>query len=166
MTLENDKATEAATEPEKASEAATEGQRHATDWKAEARKWEQRAKENAKAADELAELRAAQMTEAEKAAAHLAEVESELAALRAEKQRAEDAAEVSKETGVPASLLLYCKSRDDMAAFAAEYGETKGAQNPAPAAPKSRIETGGGKVSAADSFAAYMQNVVSNKRSL
>lgn len=38
-----------------------------TDWKAEARKWETRAKENKGAAAELEQLRAAQMTEQEKA---------------------------------------------------------------------------------------------------
>lgn len=38
-----------------------------TDWQAEARKWEKRAKENKGAVDELATLKAAQMTEQEKA---------------------------------------------------------------------------------------------------
>jgi hypothetical protein len=40
-----------------------------TDWKAEARKWEKRAKENNNAATELEQLRAAQMTEQERAVA-------------------------------------------------------------------------------------------------
>ena len=34
-----------------------------TDWKARARKWEKRAKENSAAADELAKLKESQMTE-------------------------------------------------------------------------------------------------------
>lgn len=38
-----------------------------TDWKAEARKWEQRAKDNSKAASELEKQRKAAMTDAEKA---------------------------------------------------------------------------------------------------
>lgn len=38
-----------------------------TDWKAEARKWEQRAKENKSAADKLAEFEAANKSEIEKA---------------------------------------------------------------------------------------------------
>ncbi|TDD25047.1 hypothetical protein E1287_37585, partial [Actinomadura sp. KC06] len=38
-----------------------------TDWKAQARKWEQRAKDNGKAAAELEKLKASQMTEQEKA---------------------------------------------------------------------------------------------------
>lgn len=41
----------------------------ATDWKAEARKWEQRAKDNQKAARELEQQRQASMTEAERAVA-------------------------------------------------------------------------------------------------
>ncbi|HET6636163.1 MAG TPA: hypothetical protein VFH77_14185 [Streptomyces sp.] len=40
-----------------------------TDWKAEARKWEKRAKENNTAVTELEQLKAAQMTEQEKAVA-------------------------------------------------------------------------------------------------
>lgn len=38
-----------------------------TDWKAHARQWEKRAKENAKAADELEKLKASQMSDQEKA---------------------------------------------------------------------------------------------------
>ena len=51
------------------------------DWKAEARKWEQRAKENKTAAERLADLEQAQMTEAEKVAKRLAEAESEVASV-------------------------------------------------------------------------------------
>lgn len=164
MTLEDTKAREDGTEVEKAAGAATEAQ-SGTDWKAEARKWEQRAKENKAAADELAALKAEQMTEAEKAAAHLAEVEGELAALRAETQRQADAAEVAKATGTPAALLAYCKDRESMEAFAVEYAaagqQPKGA---APAAPASRIATGAGaKAKASDVFAAYAQDVFTNR---
>lgn len=44
-----------------------EAPKNEPDWKAEARKWEQRAKENTAAAKKLAELEAAQATEQEKA---------------------------------------------------------------------------------------------------
>lgn len=44
-----------------------------TDWKAEARKWEQRAKENKQAASELEKQRLAAMTEAERAVAEAEE---------------------------------------------------------------------------------------------
>lgn len=163
MTLENKQAPEDANEAEKAAEATTEAQT-GTDWKAEARKWEARAKENSKAAEELAALKAAQMTEAEKAAAHLAQVESELSALKADAQRRTDAAEVSKATGVPASLLEYCATREAMEAFASEYGST-GKPAGAPAAEQSRITRGGAKPAPADDFAAYMQNLM-NQRSI
>lgn len=42
--------------------------RDETDWKAESRKWEQRAKENSKAAERLAEIENASKTEAQRAA--------------------------------------------------------------------------------------------------
>jgi hypothetical protein len=51
-----------------------------TDWKAEARKWEQRAKDNKKAADDLDKQRKASMTEAERAVAE-AEQRGRLSAL-------------------------------------------------------------------------------------
>jgi hypothetical protein len=58
-----------------------------TDWKAEARKWEQRAKENKTAADRLAELEEANKTEIQKAndkasAAEKAAAEAKAEALR------------------------------------------------------------------------------------
>lgn len=53
-----------------------------TDWKAEARKWEQRAKDNKAAADELATIKDAQKSEAEKAAERVHEAEQK--ALKAE----------------------------------------------------------------------------------
>lgn len=161
MTLENTGAAQDGNEAEKAAGVATEAQT-GTDWKAEARKWEARAKENKDAADELAALKAAQMTEAEKAAAHLAEVEGELAALKADAQRRADAAEVAKATGVPAALLEYCATRDDMEAFAAEYG-TAAKPAGAPHAEPSRIARTGAKPTAADDFSAYMQTIMNRR---
>ena len=79
-----------------------------TDWKAEARKWESRAKENltvAKAnedaAKRLAEIEEAQKTEAEKAAERLAAAEKRASELEAKALRAE----VANAKGVPANLL-------------------------------------------------------------
>jgi hypothetical protein len=46
-----------------------------TDWKAEAKKWESRAKENKSAAEKLAQIEEAQKTEAQKAADRLAVAE-------------------------------------------------------------------------------------------
>lgn len=62
------------TEPAEGQQPPAEGQ-DSTDWKAEARKWQARAKENKSAADELAQYRQSQMSEAEKTAARLAEAE-------------------------------------------------------------------------------------------
>lgn len=76
-----------------------------TDWKAEARKWESRAKENSGARKELDELKAAQMTEAEKQAAALAEAQAKVAAYEVEKQVAAWKDAVSQEAGVPAAAL-------------------------------------------------------------
>lgn len=53
------------------------------DWKAEARKWEQRAKENKTAADKLAELEAANKSEIEKANDRATKAEAEVASLPA-----------------------------------------------------------------------------------
>lgn len=94
------------------------------DWKAKfeeqrahSRKWEQRAKDNSKAAVELQQFKDSQLSEAEKAAKRIKELEAEKAAKRikeleaanaayaAERQQNEWKAQVSKETGVPASLL-------------------------------------------------------------
>jgi hypothetical protein len=64
-------ATEAPAQEQPTTEQPTEQQptEDSTDWKAEARKWEQRAKENKQAAAELEKQRQASMTEAERAVA-------------------------------------------------------------------------------------------------
>lgn len=50
-----------------------QGEQATTDWQAEARKWEARAKENRKAAEELERARKAQMSESERAVAEAEE---------------------------------------------------------------------------------------------
>lgn len=79
-----------------------------TDWKAEARKWESRAKENLKnaranedAAKRLAELEEAQKTEAERVAERLAAAEKRAEELEAKAVRAEIAAA----KGIPLAVL-------------------------------------------------------------
>lgn len=79
-----------------------------TDWKAAARKWESRAKENLAAAKanedaakRLAEIEQSQKTEAEKAAERLAAAEKRAVELEAKANRAE----VAAAKGVPADLL-------------------------------------------------------------
>lgn len=58
-----------------------------TDWKAEAKKWESRAKENKTAADRLAQIEEANKTEAQKNADRLAAAETEAAQARSEALR-------------------------------------------------------------------------------
>lgn len=72
-----------------------------TDWKAEARKWEQRAKENTEAAKKLADLEEANKTELQKAIerAEKAEAVSAQATLTALKTR------IAAEMNVPVEVL-------------------------------------------------------------
>ena len=81
---------------------------HGTDWKAEARKWEERSKANRAELDTLKaqmdELRAAQAEQAD-AAERAEAAERELEDLRREKAHMEMVSAVSQATSVPASLL-------------------------------------------------------------
>lgn len=103
----------AAQEAEQAEELHSE-----PDWKAEARKWEKYAKENKAAKDELDALKAERMSESEKLQARAEKAEAQLKELAAEKERVEMAAEVAKKADVPQDLLLFCKDKDAMDAFA------------------------------------------------
>lgn len=96
-----------------------------TDWKAEARKWEARSKENAKAAERLAELEDANKTAEQKAAERLAAAEARAAELEAKATRAE----VAAEKGVPAALLTG-STREELEASAAALIAFKGEQRP------------------------------------
>lgn len=132
-----------------------------TDWKVEARKWEKRAKENSKAAEELAALKEAQMTEQQKLEARAVEAEAKVAALEAEQQRIADAGEVAKQTGVPVELLMYCSDKEAMEAFAEKYSAEKQPIHSAPSAPQSRLVRGSdGKVSNRDTFAAMFADKI------
>lgn len=100
-----------------------------TDWKAEARKWESRAKENTAAAAELAAIKAAQMTEAEKTAERLATAEKTAAEATARALRREVALDhkLSKED---AALLDAITDETAMTALAARLAQA--AQTAAP----------------------------------
>ena len=76
-----------------------------TDWKAEARKWESRAKANNSAAEELDQLKQSQMTEAEKAKAKAEKLQKKVDEYESEKQRAQWRTQVSNDTGVPSDVL-------------------------------------------------------------
>lgn len=84
------------------TEAATS---HEVDWKAEARKWEARAKENKSKADKLDEIEEASKTALEKATERAQKAESQVKAYEQEAQRKQWLEEVSSETGLPVSVL-------------------------------------------------------------
>ena len=96
-----------------------------TDWKVEARKWEQRAKENKAAAEKLASLEHDKKTDAEK----LEALEKRLEAKEKAEARAALVARVAKEKGVPADLIAG-DSEEEMAAWA---DNLKAAITPKPA---------------------------------
>lgn len=89
------------TQTQEAAPQTPESKSAETDWKAEARKWESRAKANHDAARQLAELQDAQRTDAEK----LADAQATIKRFEAAEQRRSWADEVSSDTGVPANLL-------------------------------------------------------------
>ena len=104
-----------------------------TDWKAEARKWESRAKENLasaktneSAAQRLAEIEEAQKTEAQKAQERVEAAEKRAAELEQRSLRAE----VAAVKGVPASLLSG-STQADLEASADALLEFRGEKKPA-----------------------------------
>lgn len=105
-----------------------------TDWKAEARKWEARSKENAEAAKRLAEIEEASKTEAQKQAEKLAEYEAKVREYETREQIAAWANEVSMETGVPA-VVLKGSTKEELEAHAAQLKPLIG-QPAAPEVPR------------------------------
>lgn len=93
------------TEPVQTEPQGAEPAKEKTDWKAEARKWEARAKENKGASDELEKIKKAQMTELEKAQAEAEEAKKEAAKLKAEKDRNEALKQAADGAGVDIELL-------------------------------------------------------------
>ena len=99
-----------------------------TDWQAKyedmrrhSREWEKRAKENAAAADELEQLKQAQLTEQEKATARAEKAESELAAMKAEQELFETRRSVADQTGAPLELMECCTDKEAMERAAQIY---------------------------------------------
>jgi hypothetical protein len=93
--------------------AAPSGEVAEVDWKAEARKWESRAKENLatarqneSAAQRLAEIEEASKSELEKALARAEQAEQKAQQFESEKQISKWKVDVSKDTGVPAEALV------------------------------------------------------------
>lgn len=77
----------------------------ATDWKAEARKWEKLAKDNSNAAKRLTEIEEASKTELQKAQERADAAEKRAAEFESRDQRAKWAADIVKDSKVPASAL-------------------------------------------------------------
>jgi hypothetical protein len=82
------------------------------DWKTKyedaikhSRDWEKRAKDNKSAADELKQLKDANLSDQEKTSKRMKELETENAAYKTAQQQSEWKTQVSKDTGIPAELL-------------------------------------------------------------
>ena len=88
-----------------------------TDWKAEARKWERRSKENADKARAYDELQEQSKTELEKAREQAASYKRQVDELNAKAERDAARAKVAKDTGVPAELISG-EDEESMRAFA------------------------------------------------
>ena len=127
-----------------------------TDWKAEARKWENLAKKGKAAEEELAKLKEAQMTEQEKANARAEKAEQELASIKAENERMLAAREWSSKEGVPLELLEFCKA-DDMEAFCKAFKASQMQVHAAAPAAFSRVVREGGKTDPKAAFAAFAE---------
>lgn len=94
-----------------------QGTEEKTDWKAEARKWEARAKENKAKADKLDEIEEANKSDLEKATTRAEKAERELKEIKAAQERVKLADKISKDTGVPANLIQGT-TKEEMEQFA------------------------------------------------
>lgn len=101
-------------------------QEPAIDWKAEARKWEQRAKENSAAAKRLAEL--------EEDAEELEALRAKVTEYETREQINAWKADVSKETGVPSNVLAG-STLEEIKAHAEQLRPLIAAQAPVKPAP-------------------------------
>lgn len=93
------------TNPAEPQTEATSTPAQETDWKAEARKWEQRAKENSAAQKRLAELEEASKTELQKALERAEAAEKKVAGFETRDQVAAWAKDIVKDSPVPADAL-------------------------------------------------------------
>ena len=128
-----------------------------TDWKAKAREWERRAKENKGAADKLAQFEDANKTEMQKLTERLEAAERDLAA----RETAALRSEVALEKGLSASQArrLLGSSREELEADAeqliADLGEQGKPRPPRPDPNQGRPTTG--TPTSGDLFAAAIE---------
>ena len=108
-------AAEAATTPAETVEAPAQD---GTDWKAEARKWESRAKENSSAAQKLAEIEESKKSETQKLQEQLAQFQERAAAAERDRERL---AVIAKH-GIPEEYhdLVHGSDPESLAASAAK----------------------------------------------
>jgi len=129
-----------------------------TDWKAEARKWEQRAKENRSAADELAAIKEAQKTDAERAAEALATAQAEAQKATAELLRYRTAATHGITDAEDIELFLTGTDEETLTrqaqALAARTAAAAGPRAPRPDPNQGR--SGDSTVSTAEQFGATL----------
>lgn len=130
-----------------------------TDWKAEARKWESRAKENLTAAkaneaaaQRLAELEESQKTEAQKAQERLDAAEKRAAELELKATRAE----VAAAKGVPVDLLSG-STQEELEASADALIAFRGEQARGPVIPNQGETPGPKQGTTADVFAEWSE---------
>ncbi len=134
------------------------------DWKAKfeaerahSRKWEQRAKDNSTAANELEKFKEAQLSESERTTKKIKDLEAKNAAYKAEKQQNEWKAQVSKQTGVPAELL----HGDSLEAMSANAKAIDQYAHPKPKGMPNQGKTPDGKAAGTDERA-WADNLFSN----
>lgn len=128
---------------------AEETQESETDWQAKyeamrdhMRDWEKKAKANQSAADELEQLKTAQMTEQEKVTARAEKAEAELATLKAEAEKVDAARRISTETGVSFEMLmaaLQCNDADSLKEFAKRIQSEQPVTHAAASTNRSRV---------------------------
>ena len=131
---------DSAQQPEPQAE--TDWKAEAEKWKAQSREWEKKSKANKKAADELEQLKAEQMTEQERAVKRAEAAEAELAKMVAKAEHDDAAKRVAEKSGVPLSLLSYCADEEAMEAFAQEWTNHQQPTHAVPTAKGSRIVKG------------------------
>jgi hypothetical protein len=134
------------------------------DWKAEARKWEARAKEYKPAADKLAEIEEASKTELQRAQERAEAAERRAQKLESDKQIADWRSSIGKEFGVPAGVLRGT-TEDELRAHAEELK----ALLPDPEARPGTYVAGEGRTSTAtpspaDEFAALISKQLNGQR--
>lgn len=144
--------------PETPAQETEETAKPEIDWKAKAREWERRAKDNKAAADRLAEIEESSKSEAQRLAERAEKAERELTTFQTASLRSE----VALEKGLTAaqSRRLIGDTREELEADAdqllADLGDANKPRSPRPD-PNQGRSNGAGPKSTADSFADFFR---------